>query len=103
MLADVPRPSPRMGELLVRVRAAGLNPVDYKTRVGALKVIFRYALPVVMGNELSGVVEDIGPEVIRFSKGDHVFVRVDKHAMGAFAEYAVVRADQAAFMLQGWQ
>jgi len=97
-LTDVPQPSPRTGELLVRVHAAGLNPVDFKTRAGALKIIHNYPLPIVMGNELSGVVEAVGPGVMRFAKGDRVFARVNKDIMGAFAEYAVVHEDHAARM-----
>ncbi len=97
-LTDVSRPSPRAGKCLVRVHAAGLNPVDFKTRAGALKVIRNYPLPIVMGNELSGVVEAVGPGVTRFAEGDRVFARVDKDIMGAFAEYAVVHEDHAARM-----
>jgi alcohol dehydrogenase len=97
-LTEVPQPIPRAGELLVRVHAAGLNPVDFKTRAGALKIIRNYPLPIVIGNELSGVVEAVGPVVERFSKGDCVFARVDKDIMGAFAEYAVVNEDHAARM-----
>jgi NADPH:quinone reductase-like Zn-dependent oxidoreductase len=97
-LTDVPQPSPRAGELLVRVHAAGLNPVDFKTRAGALKIIRNYPLPIVMGNELSGVVESVGPGVIDFAKGDRVFARVDKDIMGAFAEYAVVHENHTARM-----
>jgi NADPH:quinone reductase-like Zn-dependent oxidoreductase len=97
-LTDVPQPSPRAGELLVRVHAAGLNPVDYKTRAGALRIIQKYPLPIVMGNELSGIVEAVGPGVMRFAKGDRVFARVDKDIMGAFADYAVVHEDHAALM-----
>jgi NADPH:quinone reductase-like Zn-dependent oxidoreductase len=97
-LTEVPQPSPRAGELLVRVHAAGLNPVDYKTRAGAMRVIRRYPLPIVMGNELSGVIEAVGPGVIRFAKGDRVFGRVDKDIMGAFADYAVVHEEHAARM-----
>ena len=97
-LTDVPQPSPRAGEFLVRVHAAGLNPVDYKTRAGALRVIRKYPLPIVMGNELSGVVEAIGPGVTRFAEGDRVFARVAKDIMGAFADYAVVHEDHAARM-----
>jgi NADPH:quinone reductase-like Zn-dependent oxidoreductase len=96
-LTDVPQPSPRAGEVLVRVHAAGLNPLDYKTRAGALRVIRKYPLPTVMGNELSGIVEAVGPGV-GFATGDHVFARVDKDIMGAFAEYAVVHEDHAARM-----
>src|SRR6266404_1910139 len=97
-LTDVPQPSPRAGEFLVRVHAAGLNPVDDKTRAGALRVIRKYPLPIVMGNELCGVVEAIGPGVTRFAEGDRVFARVAKDIMGAFAEYAVVHEDHAARM-----
>src|SRR6185369_3930219 len=97
-LADVPQPSPRVGEILVRVHAAGLNPVDFKTRAGNLKVIRNYPLPIVMGNELSGVVEAVGPGVERFARNDRVFARVDKDNLGAFAELAVVHEDHAARM-----
>jgi NADPH:quinone reductase-like Zn-dependent oxidoreductase len=97
-LIDVPLPSPRPGQILVRVHAAGLNPVDFKIRAGALKIIHRYPLPIVMGNELSGVVEAVGPGVTRFAEGDHVYARVAKETMGAFAEYAVVHEDDAARM-----
>ncbi|MGO4619707.1 NADP-dependent oxidoreductase [Ensifer sp. 2YAB10] len=89
-LREVPRPRPARGEVLVRVQAAGLNPVDYKTREGMLKVVQRYPLPVVMGNELSGVVEALGEGVTSFAPGDRVFARMPKGAMGALAEYAVV-------------
>jgi NADPH:quinone reductase-like Zn-dependent oxidoreductase len=95
-LTDVPQPSPRTNELLVHVHAAGLNPVDFKTRTGKLKIIRNYRLPIVMGNELSGVVEDVGPGVQRFVKGERVFARVDRDVMGAFAEYAVVDENYAA-------
>jgi NADPH:quinone reductase-like Zn-dependent oxidoreductase len=97
-LIDVPLRSPRPGQILVRVHAAGLNPVDFKTRAGALNIIHRYPLPIVMGNELSGVIEDVGPGVTRFAEGDRVFARVAKEAMGAFAEYAVAIEDHAARM-----
>jgi len=99
-LTDVPQPAPRANELLVRVRAAGLNPVDYKIRAGQLKIIHKYPLPIVMGNELAGVVETVGSSVTRFAKGDRVFARVDKNIMGAFADYAVVHEDHAAPMLE---
>jgi alcohol dehydrogenase len=92
----MPKPEPRAGELLVRVHAAALNPVDLKTREGKLKVIRRYPLPIVMGNELAGVVESLGKGVTRFAAGDRVFARVDKDVLGAFAEHARVHQDHAA-------
>lgn len=89
-LRDVPVPEPGWGEVLIRVHAAGLNPVDYKIREGALKAIQRYSLPVVMGCEFAGVVEKVGKDADRFKPGDRVFARVAKDRLGAFAEYAVV-------------
>ncbi|HXC06145.1 MAG TPA: NADP-dependent oxidoreductase [Bacteroidia bacterium] len=89
-LTDVPKPSPGPGEVLIRVYAAGLNPVDFKMRAGKLRAIKRYTFPLVAGNELSGVVVGKGSGVTRFAEGDRVFTRVDKDKLGAFAEYAVV-------------
>ena len=95
---DVPVPTAGPREVLVRVRAAGLNPVDFKTRRGDLKVIRRYPLPAVMGNEIAGVIEAIGSGVTRFAVGDHVYARLDKDHMGGLAEWAVVHADHLARM-----
>lgn len=87
---ELPAPSPGPGEVLVRIHAAGLNPVDFKIREGKLKVIQRYPLPAVMGNELAGVVEACGPGVTRFSVGDRIFARTPKDSMGAFADYVAL-------------
>lgn len=89
-LREVPRPHPGAQEVLVRVHAAGLNPVDFKIRQGMLKVIQRYKLPAVMGNDFAGVVEACGEGVTRFAEGDRVFARVAKDSLGAFADYAVI-------------
>lgn len=100
-LREVPAPKPGPGELKIRVHAAGLNPVDFKIRGGQLKVIRRYPLPAVLGNELSGVVEACGSGVTKFAVGDRVFARVDKDVMGAFAELACVHEDLAAKVPDG--
>lgn len=97
-LRELPRPRPAQGEVLVRVHAAGLNPVDFKTREGKLKIIYRYALPTVLGNDVAGVVEECGAGATRFAKGDRVFARMPKDSMGAFAEYAVLPEDLLARM-----
>lgn len=89
-LRDVPEPATGDGEVLVRVRAAGLNPVDYKIREGKMRLVNRLDLPRVAGSELSGVVERVGASVTRFAVGDRVFARVDKKKLGAYAPYAAI-------------
>lgn len=89
-VADVATPTPAAGEVLVRVRAAGLNPVDYKLREGRLKPVVKLTLPCVMGNELAGEVVGLGAGVTDFAAGDRVFARVGKATLGAFAPFACV-------------
>ena len=84
--------------MLVRVRAAGLNPIDYKVRQGAMRMVYRLDLPLVAGSELAGVVEGVGAGVTRFAVGDRVFARVDKKKLGACADYAVVHETLVATM-----
>ncbi|HSC85814.1 MAG TPA: NADP-dependent oxidoreductase, partial [Polyangiaceae bacterium] len=89
-LRDVPVPQPAAGEVQIAVKAAGLNPVDFKIREGKLKVINSYPLPIVLGCELSGVVTAVGAGVTRFRAGDDVYARVAKDRLAAFAEVACV-------------
>lgn len=99
-LGEVATPSPAAGEVLIRVRAAGLNPVDYKIREGKLKVITRLPMPCVMGNELAGEVVGCGAGVADFAPGDRVYARVAKTTLGAFAEFACVPEALVAAMPQ---
>jgi NADPH:quinone reductase-like Zn-dependent oxidoreductase len=98
LLTDVPAPMPRPRDVLVTVRAAGLNPVDFKFRRGKLRAILRPRLPFVLGNELAGEVIAVGGEVKRFRVGDRVYARVAKDRAGAFAEQACFDEDDAAHM-----
>src|SRR6202048_4343081 len=98
LLMDVPAPTPRTSDILVHVRAAGLNPVDFKFRQGKLRAILRPKLPFVLGNELAGEVISVGSDVKRFRAGDRVFARVAKDRGGAFAEQACVDEIHAAHM-----
>jgi len=93
---EMPRPEPGPGELLVRVHAAGVNPLDYKIRDGAVKVLLPFSFPLILGTDLAGDVEAIGPGVTKFTVGDAVYSRLDNDRIGAFAEYAVVRESAAA-------
>jgi NADPH:quinone reductase-like Zn-dependent oxidoreductase len=97
-LMDLPAPTPGLRDILVEVRAAGLNPVDFKFRQGKLRAIMRPKLPFLLGNELAGEVVAAGSEVKQFRAGDRVFARVAKDRGGAFAERACVDEDHAALM-----
>src|ERR1700719_1344014 len=99
-LMDVPPPQPGRRDILVEVRAAGLNPVDFKFRQGKLRAILRPKLPFVLGNELAGEVIAIGSDVTGFRVGDRVFARVAKDWAGAFAEQACVDQAHAALVPQ---
>src|SRR6476620_11966997 len=96
LLMDVPAPAPGPRDILVEVRAAGLNPVDFKFRQGKLRAIYRPPLPFVLGNELAGEVVAVGNQVSRFRVGDRVFARLGKEGAGAFAERACIDAELAA-------
>lgn len=86
-------PVPAMGEqdVLVQVHAASVNPVDFKIRDGELKQILRFRLPLILGNDLAGVVAQVGAKVTRFRPGDAVYGRPDKRRIGAFAEFIAMR------------
>lgn len=89
-LADVPVPAVGRDDLLVKVHAASVNPVDTKIRDGKLKLLINYRMPLVLGNDLAGTVAAVGAGVTRFKVGDPIYARMAKQRIGAFAEYAVV-------------
>lgn len=97
--ADLPRPVPAPGQVLVEVRAAGVNPVDWKRRAGFRPVGAPVPdLPAVFGNEAAGVVVEVGPDsgdgdTARFAVGDEVFGNT---VAGGYAEYALLLASVTA-------
>jgi len=93
---DAPRPTPGPGELLIKVRAASVNPIDWKLRAGHLKAYMPLTFPVIPGRDLSGVVEDVGRGVVRFKPGDEVYAMTDGARGGTYAEYAIANEAQAA-------
>lgn len=95
-LIDVPPPTPGPNDVLVAVRAAGLNPVDFKIRQGKLRPVLRLKLPFVLGNELAGEVLAVGRDVKVFRAGDRVFARIAKGRGGAFAEQVCVEENLVA-------
>lgn len=93
---DAPRPEPKAGEILVRVVAAGVNPIDWKTRAGYLKEMVPLSLPWIPGCDFSGVVEHIGSGVAEFRRDDEVFGKADLPRDGSYAEYVIVPSSAAA-------
>ena len=87
---EAPRPDPGPGEVLVRIRAAGVNPVDWQVREGHRREALAYRMPFVPGWDVSGVVEATGPNVTLLTKGDEVYGYPSVVRNGAYAEYAVV-------------
>jgi NADPH:quinone reductase-like Zn-dependent oxidoreductase len=93
---DAPCPHPGDGEVLVRVHAAGINPVDWKIREGHLKGMLHHTLPLILGWDVSGVVEALGTNLSRLKLGDEVFSRPDLSRDGAYAEFIVIRESELA-------
>ena len=94
VVEDVPRPTPGPGELLVRVAAAGVGPWDALIREHKSQV--KVSLPLILGSDLSGVVEQIGLHVSGFEVGDKVYGVTNPQFVGAYAEYAVAAAGMMA-------
>ncbi|MFJ5138882.1 NADP-dependent oxidoreductase [Streptomyces sp. NPDC088707] len=94
--AEMPAPEPGADDVLVKMHAASVNPLDFKIRDGDFKMILPYRLPLVLGNDLAGVVVQIGPSVTRFAVGDEVYARPDKNRIGTFAELITVHQDDLA-------
>ena len=92
------QPLPEIGpyDLLVRVNAAGVNPLDFKLRSGQLKSALDYPLPLILGSDVSGVVVKAGSKTMRFRVDDAVFARLDKSCIGAFAQFVALREVDAA-------
>ena len=90
-IEDAPLPILNDDDVLIRVVATSVNPVDWKIRKGYLKSFIPYDLPLIMGLDVSGIVEKIGPAVTRFWPGDAVYSGPDTRRNGAWAEYIAVK------------
>jgi len=93
---EMPDPELRDDDLLVQIHAASVNPLDLKIRDGKLKLILRYRLPLILGNDLAGVVVRVGSRVRRFKPGDEVYARTETDRIGAFAEFISIKEDAVA-------
>ncbi|HKT53574.1 MAG TPA: NADP-dependent oxidoreductase, partial [Caulobacteraceae bacterium] len=93
MVDEVERPEPASGEVLIKVRAASVNPIDYKMREGAY--LKREQLPTTLGRDVAGQVERCGEDVGDLKPGDEVFVLLDQ-GHGGYAEYVTASAQNCA-------
>ncbi|NOV31738.1 NADP-dependent oxidoreductase [Methylomonas sp. ZR1] len=94
--SDISRPTPKADELLVKVHAAGLNPIDNMIPTGMFKPVLHFQLPATLGSDLAGVVVEVGSRVTRFKPGDAVFASIFDLGKGSLAEFAVVPESAAA-------
>lgn len=92
-IVDVPIPTIRHHDVLVKVAAASINPIYLKTRDGKLKMLLKYSMPLRLGSDFSGTVVQTGTMVKDFKVGDEVYGRVQKNRIGTFAEYLAVDQD----------
>jgi len=87
-VAEIEKPEPAQGQVLVRVRAAGVNGIDWKVREGLVRSAFSLPLPIALGAEMAGVVEAVGAGVTHFRVGDRVMGAMGE--LGAYAEFVTV-------------
>lgn len=95
-LGEMPEPEVREHDVVVAIHATSLNPLDAKIRDGEFKLILPYRLPLILGNDVAGVVVRVGSKVRKFKSGDEVYARPSKDRIGTFAEFtAMNEADVA--------
>src|SRR5882724_6212302 len=87
---EMQRPAPGANEVLIKVHAASVNPVDWKMRAGHMKDFLPLSLPATLGSDVSGTVEEVGPGAARFKRGDEVYASLGLEG-GGYAEYAVAK------------
>lgn len=95
-LQSVARPEFSAGEVLVEVKAAGVNPVDWKVREGYLAGFIDYELPLTLGWDFAGVISEVGADVHEWKVGDEVYSRPNIARNGAYAEFIAVDASEIA-------
>lgn len=93
---DAPLPLLKPDDLLIRVRAAAVNPVDWKIREGWLQGFLKHQLPLTLGWDVAGEVVEVGPEATGFQIGDAIYARPDIERDGSYAQYIAVKASDAA-------
>lgn len=83
-------PKIRSNDVLVKIVAASINPIDTKTKDGEIKMLLEYDMPLILGSDFAGIIVETGESVSEYSVGDAVYGRVQKDRIGTFAEYIAV-------------
>jgi len=96
VIGEVPDPVVGDHDVLIQVHAASVNPLDSKIKTGEFKLILPYKFPLVLGNDLAGVVIGTGSAVKRFKPGDEVYARAPEGRIGTFAELIAVNENALA-------
>lgn len=102
ILTDISKPQISDSEVLIQVKAAAVNPLELLILTGSVKLLQDYPMPLTLGNECSGIVEQVGSKVSGFQQGDRVYTRLPLNKIGAFAEYVAVDQDAIAKMPEGY-
>ncbi|MCU4781782.1 NADP-dependent oxidoreductase [Bacillus cereus] len=95
-MAEVPTPEIKEYEVLAEIHAASINPIDFKIRDGKVKMLLKYEMPLILGNDFAGVITKVGSKVTRFKVGDEIYARPRKNKIGTFAEYIAIHEDDIA-------
>ncbi|WP_242229815.1 NADP-dependent oxidoreductase [Bacillus cereus group sp. BfR-BA-01329] len=95
-MAEVPIPEINEHEVLTEIHAASINPIDFKIRDGKVKMLLKYEMPLILGNDFAGVIIKVGSKVTRFKVGDEIYARPRKNKIGTFAEYIAIHEDDVA-------
>ncbi|HFK1708374.1 NADP-dependent oxidoreductase [Bacillus mycoides] len=95
-MTEMPTPEINDYEVLAEIHAASINPIDFKIRDGKVKLLLKYKMPLILGNDFSGVIVKVGTKVTQFKVGDEIYARPRKDKIGTFAEYIAIHEDDIA-------
>ncbi|SEN66679.1 NADPH:quinone reductase [Paenisporosarcina quisquiliarum] len=87
---NIPKPTPKEKQVIVKLHATSINPIDWKLREGYLKAMMPFEFPIILGWDVAGIVEEVGDHVQDFKVGDRVFARPETTNRGTYAEYTIV-------------
>ncbi|MGE8054667.1 NADP-dependent oxidoreductase [Bacillus mycoides] len=95
-MIEMPTPEINEYEVLAEIHTASINPIDFKIRDGKVKLLLKYKMPLILGNDFSGVIVKVGTKVTQFKVGDEIYARPRKDKIGTFAEYIAIHEDDIA-------